>query len=266
MKRGKIVACILVVLFSLTSTSFAAFSASGLDEGRFNDFKGTIDGKYKIRMLLYAANNEIVGNYFYELYESKIKLTGRYEGKLITLFEYDDQGNQTARFSGEIIDAYGRMKGVWQNLEDNASYDFELKMLGTFPGRPDNVYIDAGARSTDEVERFAAKLKNDILSRNKNEVAAEVAYPIIVYAKGQKVTINSEQEFIEQFGEIFYPEYVQAIAKCFPVNMHSSYRGIMFGDKGQIWLNYLIFDKSSVKLMVTGINNHPEDVTYFLKD
>jgi hypothetical protein len=75
----------------------------------------------KIRMLLYAKNNEIVGNYFYELYEHKIKLTGHYDRNLVTLLEYDDQGNQTATFSGEIIDEYGRMRGVWQGVKDMTS-------------------------------------------------------------------------------------------------------------------------------------------------
>jgi len=261
MKRGKIVLAIIATLFLMTSTVFSA-SVFTFDEGRFNEFKGTIDGKYKIRMLLYAENNAIVGNYFYELYERKIKLTGHYDGTRVMLFEYDDKGNQTATFRGEIIDAYGRMKGVWQNVNDNTSHNFNLQLLGTFPGRPDNVYIDAGAKSTDEVEKFAAELKKDILSGNKSEVAAKVAYPQTVYVQGKKVIINSEQEFIDQFDEIFYPEYVQAIAKCFPRNMSSSYRGIMFGDKGQIWFNCYI----DVGLKVSAINNRPDDIPYFLQD
>lgn len=261
MKRGKIVLSIIATLFLMTSTVFSA-SAFLLDEGRFNQFKGTMADKYKIRMMLYAKNNELVGNYFYELYERKIKLSGHYQGPQVTLFEYDDQGNQTATFNGEIIDPYGRMKGVWQSLKDNTAYEFEVKLSGTFPGRPDNVYIEAGAKNTDEAERFAAELKKEILNRNKSEVAAKVAYPRIVYIRGEKVTINSEQEFIELFDEIFYPEYVQAIAKCFPLNMSSSYRGIMFGDKGQIWLS----SYTGRGLKVSAINNCPEDMAYFLQD
>ena len=41
------------------------------------------------------------------------------------------------------------------------------RRIGTFPGRLDNVYIDAAARSTEEVERFAAELENDMLNGNK---------------------------------------------------------------------------------------------------
>jgi hypothetical protein len=84
---------------------------------------------------------------------------------------------------------------------------------------------------------------------------------------GQLVIINSEEEFIEQFDKIFYPDYVKAISKCFPINMHCSYRGIMLGDKGQIWLNYVFNERmTAVKLWVTALNNNPKDMAYFLKD
>jgi hypothetical protein len=107
-------------------------------------------------------------------------------------------------------------------------------------------------------------LKYDILNGNKYAVASKIAFPRTVFIKGEKVTINSEREFIEQFDDIFYPEYIQAISKCFPINMSSSYRGIMFGDKGQIWINVVLW--SPPRLMVTAINNRPEDMPHFLQD
>jgi hypothetical protein len=46
MKRGRTVLAIIAMLFLMTSTVLPA-SVIKLDEGRFNEFKGTIDGKYK---------------------------------------------------------------------------------------------------------------------------------------------------------------------------------------------------------------------------
>ena len=41
----------------------------------------------------------------------------------------------------------------------------------------------------------------------------------------------------------------------------------MFGDKGQIWLNY-VFQKhvSDAKIWVTALNNNPKNMAYFLQD
>jgi len=50
MKRGRIIVYIIVALFAFNCTAFSA-AVFRLDEGRFNQFSGTIDWKYKIRML-----------------------------------------------------------------------------------------------------------------------------------------------------------------------------------------------------------------------
>jgi hypothetical protein len=269
-KVKRLLAGALVFLFLVAFTGVAGAGivpGQLLDVGRFNEYEGTIDGQYKIRMLLFPQDNKIVGNYFYEAYETKIKLTGVYDGDNITLYEYDDEGTVAGVFSGAVAGKWHIFSGVWQSKKDDSRYNFRLQLAGTFPGRADNIYIDAGARSTEEVERFARELKDDILNKNKSRVAEKIHLPISVFVDGQLVEVTSRQEFIELFDKIFYYDYVKAIAKCFPLNMSSSYKGIMFGDKGQIWLKYVFIGRpSNAKLWVTALNNDPKDMAYFLQD
>ncbi len=205
-KLKSVLAGILAVLFlaALSGTAWAGIMPGQLlDAGRFNGFEGTIDGQYKIRMLLFPKDNKIVGSYFYEAYETKIKLTGFHDGDNITLYEYDDEGNVAGTFSGAIAGKWHIFSGVWQGKKDNGRYNFSMELRSTFPGQPDNLYIEAGARSTEEVERFARELKDDILNKNKSRVAEKIHLPINVFVDGQLVEVRSQQEFVELFDKIF---------------------------------------------------------------
>ncbi len=235
---------ILVVLILVIMLGNVVFAKGSLNTGYFNSYKGTIGDEYKIRMLLFPdESGQITGNYFYEQHAIKIPLKGFTEENEIILFEYNEENNKTGKFVGQIIHGYGRFKGEWTSLETDEVYPFDVKLNSLFFGVPDNPYINVGANSPEEVEEFTAEMKGQILEGDKYGVARNVAYPININVGGKLTEIKNEQEFEEAFHDIFYTEFIESIRRSFPINMFCNYQGIMFGDNGEIWLNYFADDK-----------------------
>ncbi|MBY9078833.1 hypothetical protein KIH86_27840 [Paenibacillus sp. HN-1] len=177
------------------------------------------------------------------------------------LIELDNTtGSEAASIAFKIFNDYGDATGEWISRNGDKKYLVKLSLMSTFPGAKNNIYIDAGAQSTEEVEKFAIELKKGILEKNKKSVADKIAYPIDVEVDGKIVEIKNRRAFIDQFDKIFYPDFVEVIRnQCFPLNMDSSYRGIMLGDRGEIWLNYVYHKTiSDAQLKVVGINNGKE--------
>jgi hypothetical protein len=206
-------------------------------------------------MLLYPSYKaKIVGTYYYEDRPVKIKLAGIIMSDSIWIYEYDGQGNQSGRFEGKITEDGSRFQGIWHRMDGAGESQFDLELIATFAGLPNNIYQAAGAKSTAEVEQFAQELKEHILAQNKIQVAERIAYPIQVEIEGKRQTIKTRQEFMARFGQIFNADFISSIQTCFPLNMESYKKGIKFGDQGQLWLGY-VKNTSGRELKVIGINN-----------
>lgn len=234
---------------------------------KLNKFEGKIDDKLAISMLLWVDEyNDIKGNFFYKDQQIKIPLIGSFHNNYLELYELDQVGNKVGKFEGEVVSEHLEVKGVKRDLKADKSESLYLRLESAFPGNVDNLYIDAGASSTEEVENFTKALKTEMLSGAKFDVARKISYPISVEVKGEEVSIKNEKQFINKFNDIFYQDYLTAIESCDPINMDSSYRGIMFGDKGQIWLNYIFYENpSEATLKVTSINNSRDAVNFYLE-
>ncbi|OWR32307.1 hypothetical protein CDO73_01475 [Saccharibacillus sp. O23] len=235
---------------------------------QFNKFSGRVDDKLAIGMLLWVDEyNDITGNFFYKDQQIKIPLIGSFHNNRLELYELDQQGNKVGKFEGEVVSEHLEVKGVKTDLKSNKSVSLSLRLESAFPRHLDNLYVDAGAPSTEEVENFAKALKKEILSGAKFNVARKISYPISVEVKDEEVSIENEKQFMDKFDDIFYHDYLTSIKAGDPINMDSSYRGIMFGDRGEIWLNYVFSeDPSEATLKVTSINNSRDAVNFYLEE
>ncbi|WP_027340343.1 hypothetical protein [Halonatronum saccharophilum] len=248
---------VIIVSLLLISSQSLLIAREDFSINRHNILKGSIDNQYEIEMrIYYDEDGELTGDYFYERYKKKIKLEGYINDYKITLYEFDTNEDKSAKFTGKVYN--GIFLGEWSSLKSNNKYNFKLEVVDNFSGKKDNIYAGATDNSPEEIEAFAKELKDNILSKNKEEVSRNISYPISVEIEGQRVIIRDEAQFVDNFDKIFYKEYVQTLKDASTLNMRSHYiLGIRLGSRGQIWFNS---SYGSKELKVTAINNSRESL------
>lgn len=114
-----------------------------------------------------------------------------------------------------------------------------------------NYYQICTALSKEEVEAFASKVKQQILSHNWADIAEEIAYPITV----GDITYENKEEFASgDFDDILDDAFMKAIEAESCKNMFCNWQGIMLGT-GQLWISEVLNDDlSSQGLKITAIN------------
>jgi len=95
-----------------------------------NDFiktyEGNINGKYEIMMKLISDNGEIKGSYFYKKNGIKLDIKGNLRNdSLITLNEFDTNGNQTGLFKGKMV-SKSKIIGKWSKPNGKNKMDFRI--------------------------------------------------------------------------------------------------------------------------------------------
>lgn len=108
------------------------------------EFKGAIDSKYNITMLLYTNYKFAFGKYYYDKIKEEIPLNGNiirafgyvndvyFEKENVELIEYDNSNNKRAQFKGEIINN-SIFRGNWLDYSKNKTLPFELKVSNFKP-------------------------------------------------------------------------------------------------------------------------------------
>ncbi|WMI69313.1 hypothetical protein [Mangrovimonas sp. YM274] len=109
---------ILIIIGLLASIS--SFSQSN----RIINLSGNIADKYPVKMILVINEDDVLGYYFYEKYQTKILLEGHLINDRITLKEAPDYENEFKKgFVGNIRN--GHFQGVWKDATHNKELNFE---------------------------------------------------------------------------------------------------------------------------------------------
>ncbi|EHD13618.1 hypothetical protein CIN_18100 [Commensalibacter intestini A911] len=117
-----------------------------------------------------------------------------------------------------------------------------------------------GLYGTHEIyHHFFDALKDSIIQRHKDQVAAVIRYPLIVQLNKKQVKIKNKQQFIKHYDQIITPKIEQVVKEQQYVGMLSTYRGMAFGN-GEIWFAGLCpkktcKDHSKTVVKIIGINN-----------
>ena len=225
------------VLFLASIALAPSCLAACADSKDLQDFAGTIGGKYKIGMSLLITGNDVQGEYFYVSQLKDIRLRGVMDKATITLEELDAAGAVAGRFSGTLGKDCGQIDGTWQKAGAEQKLPFSLSSSGSSSGELNKRYWNAGAESDDVVHANAHKFWLGVKNGDKKAVASVLAYPLRAQIAGRKTQFRSAKQFIAAYDAIFTPAYKQAILDSVPHNMGSSWRGIMLGEKGEVWLN-----------------------------
>jgi uncharacterized protein YcfL len=225
-------------------------------EKGYYDYQGTINNNISIQMSIYPLEEEIVGTYFYEKQKKEIKLQGKAGEKSIMLYEYDETGKNTGIFQG-TMNTVDKIEGTWISTDGKSLYPFTLSLKSIICGAEygKRYALAAENESDQDVENFISKIQNYVINDNKEQLAEQVRYPIIVKINGKATTIQNKDDFIKKYAQILYPEYKKAIINAFTKYLFANYQGIMFGEVGEMWINEVTPTGNNSKLMIIAINN-----------
>lgn len=112
-------------------------------------------------------------------------------------------------------------------------------------------YTACSAYSKEEIEAFAAKVRQAVLDKDWDTLAQNTVYAIAVGSQ----TFLEESEFAAaDWDSILSEDFIQAIEKESCQDMFNNFDGVMMGD-GQIWFNEVLdIDGNSEGLKVIAIN------------
>lgn len=230
---------------STPDNSDSTISSTCIIDKWHNIFFGTI-GTEEICMDIYQDGNEITAFCVYKDSGNEIKLIGSLDGLKISL---KDDTQDTLTGSITSADEIGRFQGTFTQSNGN-KLPVALDMSYACGDSLDNFY-ELMDSNNQEVDTFVSELKNNIISTNKQAVAELIYYPINVFVGEKVTTINSSQEFIENYNEIMNKDFVNKLSTAYTKLLFHNYQGAMFGgDFGNIWIQNM-----GDALMIIGINN-----------
>lgn len=234
---------LLLMLFSLSSQSACIKN----EPNSLWNYDGSIGERYRVRMTLVFAEEEVSGLYFYASRLKDISLKGKVSnGTDVVLDELDEAGNVVARFEGKFPERdpqgrFGNSKleceiivGSWHKVDSPDSLPVYLSLESGTVGSLTNRYTSAGADDDNVVHRNAYRFWNAVRLNDKKAVAATIAYPISVHLPTGRKRLRNPTELIANYDNIFSPKYREAIANALPRNMFVRDQGVMLG-RGEVW-------------------------------
>lgn len=176
----------------------------------------------------------------------------------------------TEKENGSILAEYAKLGFGETDWEQTGSVTFRLEKADNDNGfiivNRATVYQTAGnvidesadryKMCTDlpaeEVEGFAARVRQFILASDWEGLSKVISYPVAVGA----VTYQSREEFLEgDIQAVIDEDFIKAIEAESCRDLFCNWQGIMLGETGQIWIGD-VYDETqtSHELKVTGIN------------
>ena len=232
-------------LFTLLSPALAMASCKDAgDSHAMHEYAGDIGGKYKIQLTLVFKGDAVQGEYFYLSQLKDIPLravagNGHRDRNSLVLEERNADGEVAATFTGALSADCVQFDGAWQKTGSADKLPYSLKQIDGSGGELGHRYFTAGAESDKVVHATAYKFWLGVKNGDKKAVTAVLAYPVRAQIAGKKTTFRNASQFSASYDAIFTPAYRKAIVDSVPHNMGSSWRGIMLGEKGEVWLNHL---------------------------
>ena len=103
-------------------------------------------------------------------------------------------------------------------------------------GGEDQMYEITGIRE-EEAKAFLKKFAAHVKAGEKKEASRMIAFPKKVVLPDKQVTVQSSEEFLAYYDEIFTADYRERIGQLMAEDdVWWSYRGVAVGN-GEVWLN-----------------------------
>lgn len=116
---------------------------------------------------------------------------------------------------------------------------------------PEDTYAVCTSLSVEEVETFAAQVRQAVLDKDWDSLAQMTCYDIKV---GENTFADSAEFAAADWDSVFSEDFIQAIEEESCREMFCNWQGVMMGD-GQIWFSEVLdMDGNSEGLKVVAIN------------
>jgi hypothetical protein len=201
----------------------------------WNNFEGKL-GNSDMQLSIYLfKDGQIKGNYIIKYTGTKIQLSGERKAGSVILTEY--LNNLPGRtFRGKIFtDTVDKFEGIWRDPTQNESLNFSTKLVFFTAGIYDHRYTDV-LGTTGEVEEFIKKVRSSILVNDKEWISEHIHYPLKHLSGKGFSSINSSQELITFFDEIFSKKFKDRIRQYYTTNLFTKNGSVMLGN-GEIWIS-----------------------------
>lgn len=135
--------------------------------------------------------------------------------------------------------------------EDAFTKGLEQLLGDFFSETAEDFYSMVTSASAEEVEQFAAGIKDDIMVKDWESLSQKLAYPIQIEGK----VINNNDEFLQlDIDSRLSREFVDGIAAESCREMFFNYQGIMMGETGQVWIASVDNGAGEWELKVIALN------------
>lgn len=227
------------------------FGVSFPTPARLHNFDGDIEKKHRIGMTLIFTGRQLRGCFFYHKDLKDKHISGEFKsGQNVILNELDEKGQVVSTFAGHFIENTAEdprnrfagpnsplkhevLIGTWQQRGDEQKYPFYLGLNNISPSGPSGRYSDVGAHYW-VVEQSAQALWNAVKINDRQGVADQIAYPVLVNDRRGSKTITTRKKFLNEYDNIFTEPFRNAILKHVPHNMSADWKGVMLGN-GEVW-------------------------------
>ena len=232
----------------LTSTEGLTTTTAPYEEGgkaKYIDLHGDIGGDIKVlATLCLFPDSSIQGQYYYDQRGEKnehqkpfyrMMLFGKVHNGEVDLREMDPGGRQLGQFIGHFgSDEMEEMSFTGMHHDLFSGKDLNFYLSGNvFSEEMDHEqrYAQCGTQLNDhEVEFFAHRIRNLVLSRNSESFIKAVQFPLLVQdAKGKTRKIKKAEQLREEFADLFNSETLAALGKSSYTMLPCNKNGIRLG-------------------------------------
>lgn len=235
-------------------------SAQSLAMNKWNDLIGSVDYKEFQVSLFPFADSTVKGSWCFLGGSTRRLLTGSISNSIITV-----RGDDGIRF-----------RISFKNISEEYSDKFECQYVDKIDGMIDNpqpVTLTLSAvgdgtfkhrylqfpQSDQVVEEFATKVKNAMMTDDKQWLAKSLHYPISCEEEdGEFVTVRTSSQFLTEYSKIVTPALKRALKSCSTVNMKYGFEGVTIFANNVDYIHLLYYKEPVTKkmtLIISGINH-----------
>jgi hypothetical protein len=239
-----------LLAFIILSFCITDCHAQLLEVNSWNTFDGSIGSNSSHLSLYLFEDSTIKGNYVLKDNGKKISVTGHLKPNALFLAEVK---NEKSSFKGNISTIHDRFEGTRTDSQKKETIPFTFQLSSITGGSYDQRYSDIYG-TDDEVEAFMKKVKNAILTDNKQWVADHVQYPLRHVLSKKYPPINNKKLLMKYYDQIFSKQFKGKIKHAVTTNLFNKDSAAMLAN-GEIWIgNTTKSTEDKYSLIIVAIN------------
>jgi hypothetical protein len=155
-----------------------------------------------------------------------------------------------------ISDSTDRLQGTYLEKSTKVRSNNSFRLESSCSGNLEHRFADFFGVD-DDVEQFMADVQKAVKADDKQWIANNVQYPMVVYlGVNIKQTIKNQSQLILYFDKIFHPAFKKKLLAACTCNLFVNSDGVMLGS-GEIWISQKANStEESYDFVISTINNY----------